>query len=538
MILASKSVFALSANRIFFRCLFQLAVVILVFDSCIALAASSGDKKPDAMADAGPRQPVVYPLDLALAQRWNRSNATANMPHHLPNLLVQMTCWGWCSSQKENEVWLGNHVDASMFGNFRDMDGSAAVNPQLAGYIYTLLWYTLDDSTRDPYNLGDKWQQDLASWAAARGFDEEEFYLHTAVPIANCASPSRTRACRLNTRAGSWGTNWYGNLGNPHFIEYTRDRIRRLAGADGHKSIFLDIMGSDGPRSLACSDKLPSIEYGTARDIYEKDLIQLVVQVRDALGGRPIQVNTASYTSAVSPFNGWIAIAAGSVQTEGLNTPFFEYNDAWEHIDQLLEAGVKVAFNFNSYTREDELVALGKWGHWKTRYSEGNYQNGLSRYQMTTLAQHYLLTPSRLSDNFYWNPNPQDWSVPYAKHWIPAVEVDLGAPVDLRRVLLTSGYDGAGQSYDLYRREFSNAYVYARPQKKWSNGAWDDSTAIEVQLLEKNLRRLGPDGLSSPILGNTIRLRNGEGVILLRSPESSAKVKTEVPGMPAIVADR
>jgi hypothetical protein len=117
--------------------------------------------------------------------------------------------------------------------------------------------------------------------------------------------------------------------------------------------------------------------------------------------------------------------------------------------------------------------------------------------------------------------------MPYPKQWFPAIEVDLGTPIDSHRILVDSGYDGAGQSYDLYRREFPSAYVYARPQKKWSNSSWDDSTAIEVQLPEKNLRLLAPDGLSSPIRGNTIRLRNGEGVILLRSTGSTARVKKE-----------
>ena len=506
---------------------------MVILASCFPLRSATNESKAAAsvIAVANLPCPAVGCIEgLVLAQGWNNSIPAAEPNHHFPNLLVEITCFGWCASEKQNQAWLDNHVDASVFGRVRDMDGSAAANPQMTGYIYALLWYTLDDSTPDAYNLEDKWQHDLASWAAVRGFDEEEFYLHTAIPTAKCAAPARTRDCRLNTRWGGYGTQWYGNLGNPRFVEYTRDRARRMiAGRQSHESIFWDTMDSGGLHAHACGPKTPSLEYGTSCELYEKHVVQLVVQVRETLGGRPLQVNTASYTSAVSPYNGWVAIAAGSIHTEGLNTPFIEYQDAWKYIDAMLEAGVKVAFTSNWYTREDQLTGLGQWSHWKTSYNGGNYGSGLRRYQMTTLAQHYLLTPSLLSGNFYWNPNPQDWAVAYPKQWLPAVEVDLGTPIDSRRVLSSSGYDGAGQSYDLYRREFSRAYVYARPTKKWSNTAWDDSTAVRVPLPEEHLSLLTPEGIAIPIHGDSILLRNGEGVILLRSSESIARVKRDSP---------
>lgn len=495
----------------------QPAAVVLVLCGAL-LAASAGDETDPAPCGSGGCTP-----ELALAQGWNRSAADTDAPHHFPNLLVELTCFGWCAQQKDHQAWLGDHADTSIFGRAHDMDGSTAVNANLVGYRYALLWYTLDDTHRDPDNIEDKWQHDLSRWAAERGIDEEEFYLHTVVPTAECITPSRTRACRLNTRWGVWGTEWYGNLGNPHFIEYTQDRARRiLASHQEHESIFWDTMDSGGVREHACGAQAASLEYGTSCALYEKHLVQLVVMVRGALGGRRLQVNTAGYTSAVGAFNGWIAIAAGSIHTEGLNTPFHEYADAWNYVDEMLDAGVKVAFASHAYAREEELLKLGQWSHWKTAYSGGNYANGLLRYQMTTLAQHYLLTPSRLRGNFYWNPNPDDWTVAFGKQWIPAVEVDLGRPIDSRRVLDGSGADGAGQSYDLFRREFANAYVYARPTKKWSSTAWDDSTAIQVPLPEEHLSLLNPDGLAVPIAGKSIWLRNGEGVILLRQTQMAA----------------
>ena len=518
MILTGKTVFTLRAIRILSRFFSRIALAALVLAFSIPFASASGEKDLT-ISPISPGQSMESTGDLNLARHWNRSNAEANPPHHFPNLLVELTCFGWCAAEKDHQAWLGDHADTSVFGRSRDMEGSTAVNAHMVGYRYALLWYTLDDSHRDPDNIEDKWQRDLAHWAAGRGLDVEEFYLHTAVPTTECVSPARTRACRLNSQWGVWGTQWYGNLGNPHFVEYTRDRAQRmLAGHNGlDESIFWDTMDSGGLRAHACGDKAASLEYGASCELYEKHLVQLVVQVRDALGGRRLQVNTASYTSAVSPFNGWIAIAAGSTHTEGLNTPFHEYSDAWNYVDEMLDAGVKVAFASHSYAREDELLRLGQWAHWKTGYSGGNYGSGLRRYQMTTLAQHYLLTPNHLSGNFYWNPNPDDWTVAFGKQWIPAVEVDLGKPIDARRVLASTGYDGAGQDYDLYRREFSHAFVYARPMKTWKNTAYDDSSAIQIQLPEENLSLLNPDGLSAPIIGKSIWLRNGEGVILLRN---------------------
>lgn len=397
------------------------------------------------------------------------------------------------------------------------MDGSATTNPDLVGYRYALLWYTLADSQPDADSLEDKWQRDLTHWAAVRGLQEEEFYLHTALPTQKCPVPSRTRACRLNNRWGRYGSAWYGNPGNPRFIQYTRSRARRIvAETHSRESIFWDTMSSGDLYSHACGPKMPTLEYGDSCDLYQRHLVELVIRVREALGRKPQQVNTASYTSIVSPYNGWVAVAAGSVHTEGLNTPFREYEGSWGFVDDLLNAGVKVAFAANWYLHENDLIKLGAWEHWKTQYTGGNYGSGLRRYRMTTLAQHYLLTPARLDGNFYWNPNPQDWAVAYSKQWIPAFEVDLGSPIDAFRVLLATGVDGTGQNYDLFRRKFSHAWVFVRPMKKSANTSWDDSTAIAVPLPEDGLSLLTPDGTAVPLYGNRLWLRNGEGVILLR----------------------
>jgi len=527
MIAEAKRSFAL-AKRLPSRFSSQCMFAMLVVASCSPLfsATNKADLAAPAIAVANTPCPTVGCMEsLALAQGWNSSIAVVNPPHHFPNILVDITCFGWCHSPAQNQAWLADHVDSSVFGNVSDMDNTVAMNPQLTGYAYALLWYTLDDSTPDPYNLGDKWQHDLASWAAARGFGQEQFYLHTAVPTAKCASPALTSACRLNTNWGSQ-TDWYGNLANPHFIEYTQSRAQRMIGSrESRESIFWDTMDSGGLHAHSCGANFPSLEYGNSCDLYEQNLIQLVVKVREALGGRLVQVNTAGYTSAVDPYNGSVAIAAGSIQAEGMNSPFGEYSELWSYIDDMLAAGVTVAFTADWYTQESELTGLGKWSQWKTSYTGGNYPSGLSRYEMTTLAQHYMLTPSPLAGNFYWNPNPQDWSVAYPKQWLPAVEVDLGPPVDSSRVLAGSGYDGAGQSYDLYRREFSRAYVYARPMKKYTNTAWDDSTAIPILLPEENLSLLKQNGRSTPVHGNSIWLRNGEGVILLRSTDIAAGVR-------------
>lgn len=524
MIPPSTKVFTMLIRRIASRFCFScvLVMLILAFGMPLAEASDKSDSSAN-IPNAASCQSGGCTVELALAQSWNHSETDTNSPHHFPNLLVEITCWGWCAKEKEHLVWLGNHADASMFGSFGDVKTSTAVNPQLTDYIYALLWYTLDDSTPDAYNLGDKWQRDLAHWAAARGLDEEEFYLHTAVPTAKCAAPAKIRPCRLNSRWGRWGTQWYGNLGNPHFVEYTQNRAQRLLVRQGPESIFWDTMDSGGLHEHGCGSQAASLEYGTSCVPYEKNLVQLVVRVREALGGRRLQVNTATYTSAVGAYNGWVAVAAGSVHTEGLNTPFHEYGGAWKYIDEMLEAGVQVAFTYHSYTREEELLSLGRWEHWKTSYSGGNYSSGLRRYQMTTLAQHYLLTPEHLAGNFFWNPNPEDWSVAYGKQWVPAVEVDLGKPIDSRRVLASVGRDGAGQDFDLYRREFSNAYVYARPTKVSTNTAWDDSTAIQVHLPEHNLSLLTPEGLTASIVGDSIWLRNGEGVILIRDHSASLR---------------
>jgi hypothetical protein len=127
-----------------------------------------------------------------------------------------------------------------------------------------------------------------------------------------------------------------------------------------------------------------------------------------------------------------------------------------------------------------------------------------------------VVDPSRM-DQLYFEPYLGSWDTPMNSVWLKAFEQDIGLATG-RRNVMTNGTDGAGQTYQVYQRDFENALVLIRPAgSKGSSGTYDfgEASAVTVNLPAGTWRMLLADGtITGPV--TSIRIRCGEAVIFVK----------------------
>jgi hypothetical protein len=139
------------------------------------------------------------------------------------------------------------------------------------------------------------------------------------------------------------------------------------------------------------------------------------------------------------------------------------------------------------------------------------------RTQIGTLAYYYLLAdPKRTFLMFYGGFSP---STTWLQHWSDAAKVDVGQPTGAMKVF-ASGSDPLSPmlDYKVYARDYENALVLYKPlsyKQSIGEGTLNDWTATTHQL-NGNYRQVNADGTLGPVV-NSIRLRNGEGAVLIKA---------------------
>jgi hypothetical protein len=134
-----------------------------------------------------------------------------------------------------------------------------------------------------------------------------------------------------------------------------------------------------------------------------------------------------------------------------------------------------------------------------------------------TLAYYYLVAdPERTFLMFFGGYNP---SSTWTQHWTPAAAVDVGAPTGAMRVFAT-GVDPLSPmlDYKVFARNYENGLVLYKPLSYKSGigeGTKNDQTATTHQL-GGNYRPVNADGTLGAVI-TSIRLRNGEGAVLIRA---------------------
>ena len=176
----------------------------------------------------------------------------------------------------------------------------------------------------------------------------------------------------------------------------------------------------------------------------------------------------------------------------------------WNAIDGLVAAGAVVQFATG--------VSPGSKNDQRGDMNPGNYNSIAERVLMWEYVSYLMVADPARMDAVYFESYGLNWSNPFSVTWLKAFERDIGLATGKRSVL-TSGTDGAGQGYSVYKREFANnALVLIRPQGGTTYG---DVTGVNVTLPGGTWRMVRADGsLSAGI--TSVRLRNSEAVVLIR----------------------
>jgi hypothetical protein len=140
------------------------------------------------------------------------------------------------------------------------------------------------------------------------------------------------------------------------------------------------------------------------------------------------------------------------------------------------------------------------------------------RLQLGTLAYYYLLADPESTFLMFYGGNEPNTS--WRRHWVPAAAFDVGRPGGPWSVL-ASGPDPAkaALTYKVYQRPYDKALVlfkplsYARGVKETPSAG--DETATE-HALGRTYRPLRADGSLGEAV-NSVRLRNGEGAVLVKT---------------------
>jgi hypothetical protein len=138
------------------------------------------------------------------------------------------------------------------------------------------------------------------------------------------------------------------------------------------------------------------------------------------------------------------------------------------------------------------------------------------RTQLAALAYYYMLAdPERTFVMFNGGFEP---STAWARHWTEAVKFDVGKPRGTWSVF-AQGKDPERTylDYKVIRREYDRALVLYKPLSYAGGrtGTTGDRTAT-THVLPGRYRELRADGTLGPVV-TTVRLRNGEGAILIRA---------------------
>ncbi len=385
----------------------------------------------------------------------------------------------------EQRAWAGQHFDAALSGN---TDAWFAANPTVTQLPYTLFWTLLTpDNDSKPY-LSSTYYDDMKQWYASHTeYRLEDAFLHS--------STSKSEATRLKVHI--WDSDrWMINPSDAGARAYTIDRYRRLV--QGTSGVFVDEASS--------GDILPRVRGAVefVQDRYEADYTSLLAAIKREIGSKTIMLNTAEYTK---PFDRANASAAGAVHLELFNNPMkTQMTERWRWVEELLALGVDV---------DMESPYPASWGDEHSyEYPKGNYATSGQRLRMWELASYYMVV-GQSPDGLYLHLKAPDWQTPLSDYWLPAIEANIGHPVNARSEK-AQGTDPTGQAYTIYQREFDRALVLIRPQRGWGTQNYEDATAVDVTLPSGEVwLPLHADGTLGASV-TSVKLRNSESLILVK----------------------
>lgn len=411
-------------------------------------------------------------------------SASASSPHfrHMRTSVLDYRIHYLKEPQKSAEYnWAAARYD-KVTGGLGLLNAYKSRNPTIRHYMYDKLWFT---------PVADAGAAE--SWLSSRGYNVENAYLHKA-------GTSKTKANRITAQQYAGRDYWYYNLSNPGYLAYRAWRAQQSmkTNAAGYRS---DSFFFDSNSNNAMNRYIPTttLEFAT-RSAYMAAYHSVLKSQRNAVPAKHVIINQAQYFT--KPDEMVSAGIAGGVMTEFSNSPYGR--PRWAEIDHLVGQGVVVHLSTG--------VSPGSKNNQRADMNPGNYSSIAERVLMWEYGSYLMVAQPGKMDAVYFEPYGLNWSKPFTVAWLPAYEVDIGLAVAPRSVL-KSGTDGAGQTYQILQRQFSNnALVVIRGQK---GGTYGEATAVTVTLPGGSWRMVWPNGSLSSAR-TTVKVRNSEALLFIK----------------------
>jgi hypothetical protein len=299
---------------------------------------------------------------------------------HWPHLRMQMSDYriqylSDASTRRAEYAWSAQHFDRLILdgADARSVPEYRRLVPQPELYRYVLSWTVPRPGGVVGPDPGTTYYTHMQEWYARHTqYRFEDAFLHDAT---KCGAATKSESCRVSVHI--WRSDrWVVNPGDAGLRAYHRERLAAVAAdADG---LFVDEHSSG---DMVDRLKPHSILEYPDWSIYERDVVQLLRDIRAAVGGgKRLLLNTHTYLSA---WDAQMTAAAGGAHAEAFNNPIFpEMESRWRHVETVLAAGGSM----NILPYDGEMPA---------GYTSGNFDTPTARRRIWELASYYLVAPAR-----------------------------------------------------------------------------------------------------------------------------------------------
>ena len=269
-------------------------------------------------------------------------------------------------------------------------------------------------------------------------------------------------------------------------VDYSRRFLAKHPQADG---LFLD--NSFGRLQVDARNLRESVAK------YADDYASMVASINSGIGRRWVLANTAGAGASADPLARYGISYVEEFALRPLANNWQQFQDMADRV-----AGRFRLMGPNGYAILDTYPAGGSPTDPRT--------------QLAALAYYYLLAdPDRTFVMFNGGYEP---STAWSRHWTEAVKYDVGKPRGTWSVY-AQGRDPERTylTYKVLQRQYDRAMVLYKPLSYLGGrtGTTSDRTAT-THVLPGRFRELRADGSLGPIV-TSVRLRNGEGAILIRA---------------------
>ncbi len=301
----------------------------------------------------------------------------------------------------------------------------------------------------------------------------------------------------MNARFVHESRLFYPYYGQMRFVTNPAGVSEQKWAADYHQRLLAQYPQADGVFLDNSNGKLPFAGTPVKESVssFTADLAAAVGAVRRALPGQWVVANTAGSIAEGDP----IARESHAAYEEFLLRP----NDHnWSNLIDMQD-------------RVNRRLATGSYAIIDTHAGSGGI--GTERTRMGSLAYYYLLADP--DDTFLMFFGGQSPSAAWSSVFVQAATYNVGKPKGAMTTFAT-GTDpqNASLTYKVYGREYDNALVLHKPRSYAlgkGTGTADDATATTHQL-NGQYRQLYSDGSLGQVV-TSVRLRNGEGVVLVKA---------------------